>query len=246
MISLNGTKIEPTIFPDQTSQVWKLPGSFNEDNTIFWEFESEAELFHVCQLSDLIKSQGGRAILVMNYLPYGRQDKDISNEETFALNTFARVINSCEFSGVQFLDAHSKIATELINNSIDIFPGDNITKAIEAIGDNVRLAYPDAGAKERYGSVFGLEDAVVGHKVRNQQTGYIEKYSIHGNPVGKDILIVDDICDGGMTFRIMARDLRLVGANSVNLYVTHGIFSKGINVLREDGISRIFTHKGEV
>jgi hypothetical protein len=31
----------------------------------------------------------------------------------------------------------------------------------------------------------------------------------------------------------------------VHLYVTHGIFSRGLAPLRESGIKRIFTHKGE-
>ena len=61
----------------------------------------------------------------------------------------------------------------------------------------------------------------------------------------KTILIIDDICDGGMTFKLTAERLKELGAKEVHLYVTHGIFSKGLETLRESGIDRIFTRKGE-
>jgi len=59
------------------------------------------------------------------------------------------------------------------------------------------------------------------------------------------VLIVDDICDGGMTFKLLARDLLAAGAKEVHPYVTHGIFSKGLDTLKESGIGRFFTYKGE-
>ena len=49
-----------------------------------------------------------------------------------------------------------------------------------------------------------------------------------------------------MTFKLTAEKLLTCGANSVSLYTTHGIYSKGIQTLRDSGISRIFNRKGEV
>ena len=49
-----------------------------------------------------------------------------------------------------------------------------------------------------------------------------------------------------MTFKLMAEQLYKQGAAEVHLYVTHGIFSKGLSVLRSSGIKRIFTKDGEV
>jgi len=72
---------------------------------------------------------------------------------------------------------------------------------------------------------------------------------------GKDALIVDDICDGGATFIGLAKELLILGANSVSLFVTHGIFRSGTDIIFESGISKIITtnslpqtienHKGE-
>ena len=48
---------------------------------------------------------------------------------------------------------------------------------------------------------------------------------------GKTILIVDDICDGGATFVQLADKLKEQGAESVSLFVTHMIASKGLQAL---------------
>ena len=55
------------------------------------------------------------------------------------------------------------------------------------------------------------------------------------------MLIVDDLCDAGGTFIGSAQVLRDAGARSVSLYVTHGLFSKGVGNLLEQGIDRIYT-----
>ncbi|HCW17254.1 MAG TPA: phosphoribosylpyrophosphate synthetase, partial [Achromobacter sp.] len=45
------------------------------------------------------------------------------------------------------------------------------------------------------------------------------------------VLVVDDICDGGRTFLELASALRDTTRQPVYLYVTHGIFSKGLGEL---------------
>jgi len=57
---------------------------------------------------------------------------------------------------------------------------------------------------------------------------------------GRTAIITDDICDGGYTFIKVAEQLKAKGASKVILFVTHGIFSKGLGVF--DGlIDHVFT-----
>jgi len=244
MIKLNGTIIDVTIFPDKTSQVWKVPQSCFEGKSynIKWEFENEAELFHICQLVDLIRFGHipKKIILDMSYMPYGRQDKEVNNESTFALYTFSKIINSLKLDRITTLDAHSN-ACLMIRDMDNQYPISAISNAHEASGADCQ-GFPDKGASDRY--LCNPED-IIGHKVRDQLTGWITDYRIEGDPKDKSILIVDDICDGGMTFKLMAKALYEQGAKEVHLYVTHGIFSKGVETLRESGIKRIFTKDGE-
>lgn len=247
MIKLNGYVVEPTIFPDKTSQVWKLSEEYMSDhNDILWEFESEAELFHICQLANLLKSEGLTYGLRMPYLPYARQDKEISNESSFALHTFADMINFCHFEYVKFIDGHSPVAKQLIHRSVDVFPDDNVNRAVNETKASM-VCYPDAGAKDRYVELSHDLPVCSFTKDRDQKTGYIKNLWLNEliGLQGHTVLIVDDLCDGGMTFKLTAERLLEIGAKEVHLYVTHGIFSKGLETLRESGIKRIFTYKGE-
>lgn len=243
MIYANGIKIIPTIFPDGTSQVWKLDKSIFERGyiSITWEFESEAEIIHLLQLKRLIDCAGEAWCieLFIPYLPYARQDKQISNETTFALHVFTELLNV--FKRVTCFDIHSE--HDWIKS---ISPKKEVLKAVIDSGSKV-LVYPDVGALNKYFELFKeFMDSIHAEKVRNQSTGEIEGMTLHGEVKGLKCLIVDDICDGGMTFIKLANLLFENGAAEVNLYVSHGLFTKGIQVLKDAGINQIYTRKGKV
>lgn len=249
MILLNGNQVTPTIFPDNTSQVWKLPNCILEESNvahITWKFENEGEFLHLAQLADLLYDYGFKLILRLPYLPYARQDKEISNTSTFALRTFSRLLNSLYFKEVIISDPHSELALRLINNSRAIYNNEHVENLIKHTNSDV-MCFPDKGARSKYSKLYsGKIKYIHGDKVRDQLTGHITNYELIGDPSGKNVLIVDDLCDAGMTFKILARDLLAKGASKVVLYVTHGLFTKGTNTLFESGIERIFTQDGEV
>lgn len=253
MLSINGQPVHVTMFPDRTSQVWHLPSSTVEELKslskpceITWVFDNEGELVQIVQLKALLDSFKVESGLHMPYLPYGRQDKEVSNDTTFALRALAHVINSLEFKYVSVLDPHSMVSAELIKRLWVYYPFEEVRAATKIVSADL-LCYPDKGASSKYAKVYETLylPQLYGEKVRDQKTGDITSYSVAGDPSGKRVLIVDDICDGGMTFKILAKDLISKGAKSVSLFVTHGIFSKGLDTLRHDGIEKIFTHKGE-
>lgn len=246
MIFLNGREIKPTIFPDKTSQVWKINTSIIREgaNWIKWQFENEAEFFHVAQLADLVTEFSGNINLYLTYLPYARQDKPVSNENTFALHTFANLLNSLWFTKIVCDDPHSFVAQDLIKNFEPTYPVVEVLNFFTKTRSDI-LCFPDAGARNKYAPLFPEINHIHGEKVREQSTGQIVNYKLIGDAKDKTVLIVDDICDGGMTFVSLATHLRANGANEINLFVSHGIFSKGTQILRESGIRRIFTKQGE-
>ena len=249
MIKLNGEIVPVTIFPDQTSQVWKIkniPESY--EAVINWNFESESELIHLAQLKHLLNAMGVMAIdLHLSYLPYGRQDKPISNESTFALFSFCFFLNSLKFRSIQCIDPHSNVPFSYLENFIAHYPNTQVMGAYKCTNSDL-VCYPDKGALSKYTQFYKFPH-IYGEKVRDQLTGQITSYSLIfdnlSNPKDKSVLIVDDICDGGMTFILLAKDLLAAGAKEVNLFVSHGIFSKGLGVLKDAGIKRIFTKEGE-
>lgn len=245
MITVNGHQIKPTLFPDGTSQVWKLPDEIMTRRHVFvtWNFSHEAEFMHLAQLKDLLDCSGINANLDIGYLPYGRQDKQVNNDNTFALRTFANLLNSLNFYKVMCLDPHSAVAKELIKHFISVPPTLYFESVCKLVKPDV-ICYPDKGAREKYSDLFDIE-SIHCEKQRDQSTGEITSLTLTGDAKDRKVLIFDDICDGGATFIRIAKLINPL-AKDINLFVTHGVFSKGVIVLRKAGIKRIFTKDGEV
>lgn len=250
MITINGIQVKPTIFPDKTSQVWKLPDNALADCglPIVWEFEQEAELIWLAQLAELLSVEWGhRPGLLIDYLPYGRQDKSVSNDTTFALTTFARMLWALPFGKIEIVDPHSHALFLNAPSTKDVrarYPINAISASFASCGADI-VCYPDGGAWGKYSDIL-IFDSVSASKQRDQLTGAITGLKLEGDVQGKRVLIVDDICDGGATFVGLADALLKAGATFVGLYVSHGLFTRGTKVLFDAGIGRIFTKEGEV
>jgi ribose-phosphate pyrophosphokinase len=78
-------------------------------------------------------------------------------------------------------------------------------------------------------------------KVRNMATGQLSNFEVFSKDLmGTNCLIVDDICDGGRTFIGVADELKKKNAGNIYLFVTHGIFSNGLDELKKH-FTRIYT-----
>ena len=248
MITVNGIEVKPTIFPDGTSQVWKLPNeAFISSVVVIWKFENEAEFMHLAQLSTLLISKHCQFTLYMPYLPYARQDKGITNETTFAFHTFRELLNCLHFNTITVYDAHNPnqvFDCGFRSNWTNISPKEDIDKVIELVKPD-SLVFPDKGAFNKYHQEFEMP-FIYGLKTRDQLTGEITGYKLMGNPKDESVLIVDDLADGGATFVNLAAKLKERGCKEINMFVSHGLFTKGTKILFDAGISRIFTKDGEV
>ena len=227
MIKVDGVEIKQEHFPDNTLLMKFNP--YNEINVskslikVEWLYENDAELFAlICVKRHLDGFFPGRLItLYMPYIPHARQDRVKSNEDVLTLKYFAEIINSLKFYRVYVRDAHSNVSLALIDNVFDMKVEDYINKAIK-LSEADALFFPDEGAMKRYSEQSPMPYAF-GMKKRDWETGKILGLNIINteNIVGKNILIVDDICSRGGTFYHSAKALKAAGAKSVSLYVTH-------------------------
>ena len=214
------------MFPDH-SLLLKLDPDKMFDNRgaikVEWLYEGDSELFTlICVKRHIDRHFSTKeVVLEMPYIPHARMDRVKSDEDVFTLKYFCEVINSLNFKIVWVRDAHSNVSLALIDNVCDTGVKAYIRKAIELSGANA-MFYPDEGAMKRYSSESELPYAF-GMKKRDWKTGKIEGLDIINadNIVGKDVLIVDDICSRGGTFYHSAKALKAAGAKSVSLYVTH-------------------------
>lgn len=244
LINDEEVKFETTIFPDGTSQVWKIDDSdvdFDpnvEEPTILWQFENESELMHVLQLSTLVQKHFNTETVALHapYLPYGRQDKDINNKASFALNVFKDILYHNNITRIETFDPHSDTAMVYESIAVKHFHVHLLNKSEHDV-----ICYPDKGAANRYKS-YGLP-VVYCEKIRDQLTGNILGLKVNGDTdlTNKRVLIIDDICDGGMTFIKVAEALKPFNPKQVDLAVSHGLFSKGKACLYDAGITNIYT-----
>lgn len=221
--------VKPTVFPDKTTQVWKLPYLPNQVR-IEWFFESEAELIHLAQLLTLLGSNGTKVKeIFIPYLPYARQDKHVSNTSTFALHSFSKLLAFITGNiPVRSIDIHGYTYEQYIN----VKPTQFILQAyIQSKAD--LIVYPDKGAKSRYHADINLP-SISFEKDRDQSTGKITNFKTEDEikDTVKKVLMVDDLCDGGATFELLSKAIKTKHPHiSVDLYVTHGVFSLGVHHL---------------
>jgi ribose-phosphate pyrophosphokinase len=192
-------------------------------------------------LTDAVRRHyGDPAIhLVCPYLPYARQDRVAYPGEALSAAVACRLLNAQGYRSIEVWDAHSDVALALLDR-IRHRPASDFAASV-ITGHDVIVA-PDLGAVKRAAACARLAGVplVQAEKTRSTDTGAITGSAVHGDSIGdRDFLIVDDICDGGRTFIELAKVLRPLTQGKVKLYVTHGIFSAGFDVLAA-GIDRIF------
>lgn len=169
------------------------------------------------------------------YVPYARQDRYCEKGEAFGVKAFSRLLNALGFSRVVIADPHSEVTPAVITN-LDVIPQHEI--AFHMLGwklrmENFELVSPDGGALKKIfklGTQMNLK-VHCADKIRDTATGDIIRTDISVQDFqGANLMIVDDICDGGRTFIELAKVLRERNAGKIELFVTHGIFSKGVDV----------------
>lgn len=180
--------------------------------------------------------------LVLPYIPGARQDRVIEGGDIlFTAASVSMEIQMRLFETVVTIDPHSAVMSKTFEGSPfdEHFPTpDFIQYPLEKVAAGMWQGYggiiaPDAGAATRaetFGRVMNLP-VFHGTKVRETSSGRITHYDIDLD-AGKHYLVVDDICDGGATFNILGDSIAEQGSYA-DLYVTHGLFSKGTAELRK-------------
>jgi ribose-phosphate pyrophosphokinase len=177
------------------------------------------------------------------YVPYvegARSDRKFEvGSNNYLKDVICPIINSYEFNSVTVLDPHSDCLEMGINNFIKTDNKKLVKFALESIDNKndaqsrTMFVSPDAGALKKIYDIakhFKVDNVVTAAKVRNISTGEILKTELPPtNFEGiEQVIIIDDICDGGRTFIELAKAIKEAGYNgNIYLIVTHGIFSAG-------------------
>lgn len=213
---------------------------------------SSDEIMRLILTIDAIRRINPAAVIDLSipYFPYARQDRVCNTGEAFSAAVMAQLINNLRCRNVVIEDPHSLVLSSMLEN-VRIKTQADIVSSSETMCRLIKdkgliLLAPDKGAASKTEEISAalLSKGIKAHalfakKVRDVTNGKITETIIPNGIEGKNILIPDDICDGGSTFIELAKKLKSHGAADLYLYVTHGIFSKGLTPLKE-GFSHIY------
>ena len=239
-----GIDFQTLDFPSGCEPHIKLQALTADAITITTRIQSSKDLMMLLLATDALKRSGIEQIhLLLPYLPFARQDRVMVPGEPLSVKVIADLLNLQGYKSVSIFDAHSEVSLALIDRSKSISNHDFAKKALEGKTEYL-ICSPDAGA---YKKIFKLcqaigypDEIVLCNKIRDVSNGQIKKITVDREDLqGKDVYIVDDICDGGGTFVALAQALKSRNCGKIFLLVSHGIFSKGFDVLSE--IEHIYT-----
>ena len=184
--------------------------------------------------------------LDLPYVPYSRQDRVCAEGDAFGLKVFADQLNALNLNRVVIFDSHSDVAPALINNCIHREAKNLFILNSRFLDKYSHLVSPDAGAYKKVNSIASLSNLPVipALKTRDTATGRLSNTVLVTTGVTNPsrFLIIDDICDNGGTFILLAKEIKKVYPDiPLDLYVSHGFFSKGLEPLLSAGINHIYT-----
>ena len=129
MIKLNGKTIDFGVFPNGESYADIDSNKVNTDksNIIRFKFENDTDIVHLQFVKDFVDeySYGAPCYLIMPYVPYSRMDRK-EEKRLFTLKSFARIINSLNFTRITIEEPHSEVTpalldrVEVVNKSADL------------------------------------------------------------------------------------------------------------------------------
>lgn len=217
--------------------------------------KSNDDLVDFCSLIDILRANRVTEIHVQFiYLIGQRMDRSISNYEPMTLRAITRIINSLNLTSIKVFSPHSQTTLNMLNSGFATdmhqeeyyFYKHAIQHTRESCEDKrqngLGIVLPDDGGAKRWHNSFSalntMGEVIECSKHRDMATGKLSGFDVHSDTVPEVCVINDDLCDGGFTFIMLAKELRKKGAKQVNLCVCHGIFSKGLIL---EGIDHIYT-----
>lgn len=181
-------------------------------------------------LLNLIKGDNPSSInLVLPLMPYGRQDRKFGLHQPTSLRLFAQVLETVGVNSIITLDLHSPQS-----ESVFRFPVYNLT-AIPFLTESLINDYnlddfifcvPDTGSVRRGLNLarFYNKDVSIFLKQRMSQDE-VSISNLSHDVVGRDVILLDDLLDRGITLGKCITHLKKEGANRVFVVVTHNLMT---------------------
>lgn len=169
-----------------------------------------------------------KVIAVMPYYGYSRQDRKDKPRVAIGSKLVANMLVAAGVDRVITMDLHAPQIQGYFDIPVDHLDSHAVfIPYIENLKlENLTFAAPDVGATNRIREIANYFNAemVICDKHR-KRANEIASMVVIGDVAGKDIVIIDDICDTGGTLSKSASLLKEKGARSVRALITHPVLS---------------------
>lgn len=226
-------------FPDGEVQITLGEFSRKDMITVRCRITSAEELFILTQVMDILDRHDVIYVVNIYYLMSMRMDRVMDFNRPFSLSIVARILKSFKAQVISILELHSDRL--LLDSSLFapmLYP--ERLQLMDSLLDRCQLVFPDAGARARYKEfITELDSPIVCSKVRDPKTGKLSGFKVE-NPedLEDDLVIIDDLCDGGGTFCGIASEIRKIKPDvKLSIFVTHMVNPRGI-----ENLSKNFDH----
>jgi len=205
------------------------------------------EIMEALLLCWTIKQAHAHPHLIMPFYPYARQDKKSQGREPISARWLANLIEASSVETLTCVDLHNPAIQGFPKIPTDNLSAGNLIaeyiqrKYGELNPDNYVVVSPDAGGTERaqkLANKLGLE--VVTMWKSRPQPGVVSSIKLLGDVQGRKCFVVDDMVDTCGTISRATETLIKHGAESVDVFATHGVLSgSAIQNLNESKISSV-------
>ncbi|PZR24134.1 MAG: ribose-phosphate pyrophosphokinase [Citrobacter freundii] len=169
-----------------------------------------------------------KVIAVIPYYGYSRQDRKDKPRVAIGSKLVANMLTAAGVDRVITMDLHAPQIQGYFDIPVDHLDSHAVfIPYIENLKlENLTFAAPDVGSANRIREIANYFNAemVICDKHR-KRANEIASMVVIGDVQGKDIVIIDDICDTGGTLAKSAALLKEKGARSVRALITHPVLS---------------------
>lgn len=174
------------------------------------------------------RASASKIVAVLPYYGYSRQDRKDKPRVAIGSRLMATLIEAAGANRVITMDLHAPQIQAFFDIPVDHLDSSAIfIPFIESLKlTNLCFAAPDVGSTNRVRELASYFNApmVICDKHR-KRANEIASMVVIGDVTGKDIVLIDDICDTGGTLAKSAALLLEKGATSVRAFITHPVLS---------------------
>ncbi len=186
-------------------------------------------LFELLLMCDAAKRASARKVIaVIPYFGWARQDRKDQPRVAIGAKMVANLLTAAGIDRVLTMDLHADQIQGFFEVPVDHLYGSTIFMPyLEGLDkSNLVIAAPDAGGSKRanaYAKRLDVDLALC-YKQR-KRANEIAAMTVIGDVDGKDVVIIDDMCDTAGTLTKSAEMFIQHGAKSVRAMCTHGVLS---------------------